>query len=340
MKKNLFLAIFFCFFISSVFAQQSICFGTIKNYSVDLVDGVTGTTGSVYAWSVTEPTFSGTISGNPSLSGNSVTINWSTTPVGTYTIKVIETNNGCVGLPVTLSVIINALPTISGTLSACAGSTTQLSGSASPNATTPWVSSNTAVATISSTGLVTGISAGTTNVTYTNSNGCTKTEVVTIYALPTITGTLSACAGSTTQLTGSGISNATTPWVSSNTAVATISSTGLVTGLSAGTTTITYTNSNGCIKTEVVTINALPTITGTLSVCSGSTTQLTGSGTPSATTPWVSSNTVVATISNIGLVTGVSSGIATITYTNSNGCVKTVSVTINATPITSSINFN
>jgi hypothetical protein len=91
-----------------------------------------------------------------------------------------------------------------------------------------------------------------------NTNGCTITAVVTINALPTITGTLTACVGATTQLTGSATAHATTPWASSNTGVATVSNTGLVTGVSAGTSTITYMNTNGCTITAVVTINALP----------------------------------------------------------------------------------
>ncbi|OEL12505.1 ig group 2 domain protein, partial [Cloacibacterium normanense] len=46
--------------------------------------------------------------------------------------------------------------------------------------------------------------------------------------------------------------------------------------------TITYTNNNGCSRTTTVTVNPLPTITGTTAVCVGSTTQLSGSGTPAA----------------------------------------------------------
>jgi gliding motility-associated-like protein len=231
-----------------------------------------------------------------------------------------------------LSVTINALPTITGTLSACVGNTNQLTGSATAATTNAWTSSNTAVATISATGLVTGVSAGTSIITYTNSNGCQVTATVTINALPTITGTLSACVGNTTQLTGSATAATTNAWTSSNTAVATISATGLVTGVSVGTSTITYTNSNGCQVTVTVTINGLPTITGTLSACVGNTTQLTGSETAATTNAWTSSNTVVATISATGLVTGVSVGTSTITYTNSNGCQVTVTVTINGLP--------
>ena len=60
---------------------------------------------------------------------------------------------------------------------------------------------------------------------------------------PTITGTLSVCALSTTQLTGSLPTGGST-WSSSNTGVGTVSGTGLVTGVTAGTTDITYTDGN------------------------------------------------------------------------------------------------
>jgi hypothetical protein len=92
-------------------------------------------------------------------------------------------------------------------------------------------------------------------------NGCTKNEnygVLTVNAVPTITGTLSVCSGSTTTLTGSGIPDPTTPWASSNQAVATVNSSGVVTGVSAGTTVITYKSSNNCTITATVTVNALP----------------------------------------------------------------------------------
>ncbi|NLH78304.1 MAG: hypothetical protein GX465_14835, partial [Acidobacteria bacterium] len=232
----------------------------------------------------------------------------------------------------TITVTENPLPTITGTLSVCVNSTTQLTGSDTPAASNPWVSGTPGVATVSNTGLVTGVSAGSSVITYTNSNGCSRTATVTVYALPSISGTLTVCDNSTTQLTGSGTPATSNPWVSSNTAVATVSSTGLVTGVSAGSSVITYTNSNGCSITATVTVFALPSITGTLTVCSGSTTQLTGSGTPAASNPWVSSNTAAATVSNTGLVTGVSAGSSVITYTNSNGCSTTATVTVYASP--------
>jgi gliding motility-associated-like protein len=247
------------------------------------------------------------------------------------TITVTPTLNGCVGTPQNFTITVNPSPTISGVFTACAGSTTQLTGNGTPAATTPWTSSNTTVATISSTGLVTGGTPGTSTITYTNSNGCSITQAITITSGAAISGTLTVCIGGTTQLTGSGTANATNPWVSSNPAVATVSNTGLVTALAAGTTTITYTNSSGCLDNQVVTVNPLPTVSGS-DVCIGGTSQLTGSGTANATNPWVSSNTAVATINATGLVTGGSAGSTTITYTNSNGCSNTMTLNVVGNP--------
>ena len=251
---------------------------------------------------------------------------------GNFIDKVSLNINSCPSLEALATFTVNNLPTITGTPTVCVNSTTQLIGSATPATTTPWTSSNTAVATVDSTGLVTGITAGTTTITYTNSNGCMITEVVTVNALPTITGTPTVCEGLSTQLTGSSAPSTTTPWTSSTPAVATVDNTGLVTAITAGTTTITYMDSNGCIITEVVTVNSLPTITGNATICQGLTTQLTGSAAPSTTTPWTSSNVAVATVDNTGLVTGITAGTTTITYMNSNGCIITEVVLVKSPP--------
>uniref|UniRef100_UPI0037BFBC79 Ig-like domain-containing protein n=1 Tax=Flavobacterium sp. TaxID=239 RepID=UPI0037BFBC79 len=259
------------------------------------------------------------------------------TSITAGTTSIIYTNTfGCKKV---VSITVNALPTITGTLTVCPGLTTQLSGSGLPAAVTPWVSSNPLVVAIDNLGLVTGVSTGTATITYTTSTGCQRTATITVNALPTITGTLNVCIGLTTQLTGSSTAATTNPWISLNPLVATINNTGLVTGVSAGTTTITYTNSNGCQRTTTVNVNALPTITGILNVCVGLTTQLTGSAAPSSTNPWVSSNPSVATINNSGLVTGVSAGTTTITYATSTGCLRTATITVNALPtITGTLN--
>jgi hypothetical protein len=68
----------------------------------------------------------------------------------------------------------------------------------------------------------------------------------------TISGTASLCTGATTTLTAS-IPDAA--WISGNTAVATVSATGVVTGVAAGTATITYV-AGLVFGTRVVTVNA------------------------------------------------------------------------------------
>jgi Bacterial Ig-like domain (group 2). len=103
----------------------------------------------------------------------------------------------------------------------------------------------------------------------------------------------------------------------------------------AGTTYYYCTISTGSCTTPTATnavaiiVNATPAITGTTSVCVGKTIQLTGSGTADSTTPWSTNNSVVATVDNAGLVTGVAAGTATITYKNSNGCSVSTTVIVN-----------
>ena len=65
---------------------------------------------------------------------------------------------------------------------------------------------------------------------------------------------------------GSGTPSSSNPWVSSAPSVVSVNGGGFITaGTSAGSATITYTNSTGCTRDAVITVNPLPTITGTLS---------------------------------------------------------------------------
>jgi uncharacterized protein YjdB len=271
---------------------------------------------------------------------------------GTSIIRYTVTNgNGCVD-SVSTTITVNALPVIAaitGGTTICVAKTTQL---ADATASGVWSSVSTGVATVNSTGLVSGISAGTSIIRYTvtNGNGCVDSvsTTVTVNALPVIaaiTGGTTICVAKTTQLadaTASGV------WSSVSTGVATINSTGLVTGVSAGTSIIRYTvtNGNGCVDSvsTTVTVNALPVIapiTGTTSVCASSTTQLADA---TASGVWTSTNTNAATVNSTGLVSGINAGTSIIRYTvtNGNGCVDSVSttVTVNALPIVAPITGN
>ena len=94
-------------------------------------------------------------------------------------------------------------------------------------------------------------------------------------------------------------------------------------------TSLTAANYSFSATTGTITVFALPTISGTLSICGSGTTTLTGSGSPAATTPWYSASTGVATVSTAssttGTVTGVGAGTSNITYTDNHGCVSSVS---------------
>lgn len=227
----------------------------------------------------------------------------------------------------TAEIIVNdAVEPIAGTDVVCASRTTALACGTGGGT---WASSATSKATVNtSTGVVTGVSAGTANISYIVSPGCRSIMQVTVNASPaTITGTTSVCIGSTTTFSNS-VPGGT--WSSSNTALGSIDAAGIITGIAAGTPTISYILPNGCFKGKNITVNNLPTpITGTTTVCQGATTTLTTVGTSGGS--WQSSNTSVATVSG-GVVSGISGGTTTITRINGAGCIRTTDVTVNALP--------
>eukprot|EP01035_Chromulina_nebulosa_P021964 gene21964-28436_t len=147
---------------------------------------------------------------------------------------------------------------ITGTATVCAGSNTTLSTTTTGGT---WSSSAAGIATVGSSGIVSGVASGTVTISYTVTESCgsaTTTLVVTVNPSPsagTITGTATVTAGSTIAL-----SNATAggTWSSSNTSVATVGSTGVVNGVAAGTATISYNVTSACgsaVATQVVTVS-------------------------------------------------------------------------------------
>lgn len=244
------------------------------------------------------------------------------TPNITYTI-------GATGCIASTPFTVNPLPSaITGITTVCAGSSVTV---ADASAGGTWVSNNTAIATIgSTTGVVTGVTNGVTTITYTLPTGCTITTNITVNPAPAaITGPSFVCTGSTITLADA-VTGGT--WTSSNPAEGSISSGGVVAGLTVGTPTITYTLPLGCSTTTQITVNPTPAaITGTLFVCAGLNTTLSDA---SAGGVWTSGTTANATIgSTTGVVTGVAAGNSVITYTLPAGCTATAIATVNATPV-------
>jgi hypothetical protein len=181
---------------------------------------------------------------------------------------------------------------------------------------------------------------GTYTCVITTASGLTLTSAaatLTVNAYPTISSTNTVCLNGTIALTGSATATTALPWISSNTAVGVITGT-TFTGLSAGTTVLTYTNNVGCSVTQSVSVKALPVISGTLALCGSlANSQLTGTPSPALTSPWLSSNTAIATVSSTGLVTPVSTytqgGTISITYKNTDNCSAVASVVISPKPV-------
>ncbi|UOK42304.1 MULTISPECIES: T9SS type B sorting domain-containing protein [Flavobacterium] len=221
-------------------------------------------------------------------------------------VKTLDSNNalicnGTVNNPSSTTLTVNPLPTITGgSLGICVGGTTQFIGSPTAAAIDPWISSNTNVATVDSAGNVLGVNPGTSDITYTNSNGCSDKVTITVNALPTISGTLATCIGATTTLSATNPPLSPNAWSTSNSTVATITPAGVVTGVNVGTATITYTDINGCTDTEVVNVLSSPTasiaIVGPSTICSGSTAIIEISGSAGATVNYTVNGTAASVV--------------------------------------------
>jgi hypothetical protein len=174
------------------------------------------------------------------------------TSAGTYTVIALSTLTGCSSLQNGSAVITTVAPPVAGTITGPTilhtGATITLTPSVTGGA---WSSSN-AHATVSSSGVVTGVSAGPVNISYTMSNGVcavsavqylTEVGPVAPQAVGLTTGNTSICVGGTSALSNT-FSGGT--WTSENPQIATVgANTGIVEGISAGTALISYTISGG-----------------------------------------------------------------------------------------------
>jgi len=245
--------------------------------------------------------------------------NLSLSNVGTYTVTV---NNGGCTATVSTTVSINISQPIAGNLTICQGSTTQLSNPVPPSGS-PWMSSNTAVATISPSGLVTGLSAGTTTITYSSSNGCQATALVTVSGPPVLTVTPNniACFGGSGSVTLSA-SGGTAPFTYGATPT---------TNLAPGSYTYVATSAAGCVSLPV-TINIIqPQIgltvgtTQTNVLCFGNSTGAINATPSGGSAPYTYSWSNGATTQNL---TAIPSGSYTVTVTDANGCTATATAVI------------
>ncbi|MBS4044149.1 MAG: tandem-95 repeat protein, partial [Chitinophagaceae bacterium] len=281
----------------------------------------------------------GSATANASGGSSPYSYSWSTNPIqntatatnlsaGTYIVTIID-NKGCTSTAnVTITQPAAALSSniSSQTNVNCFGQST---GSATVNAsggTSPYTYSwNTSP--IKTTATATGLSAGTYIVTVTDNNGCTSTSSVTI-TQPTssLLSSISSitnvnCFGQNTGAATATASGGTSPYTYSwNTSP--IQTTATATVLSAGSYTVTVTDSKGCLATSNISISqpasALTLTCNSTNVSAeggsnGVASMIVTGGTGPYTHKW---NTGATTAS----ISGLSAGIYTDTVTDANGC--------------------
>ena len=216
-------------------------------------------------------------------------------------------------------------------------------------------SSNPSIAAVNASGTVIGVSQGSAIVTgYASLDQVSGTTTVTVTQVPVTSiaisppGSQTVFQGLTLQLAatlrdgnGNILTGRPISWNTSNSAVATVSSTGVVTGVSLGSVQITA-ESEGVTSAVSISVQPRPVATVALgpnpaSVKAGTQLQLAldlrdASGNPLTTVgrsvTWDSSNKPVATVQD-GVVTGSSPGSATISVTVDG---KSASAIVTVTP--------
>lgn len=217
----------------------------------------------------------------------------------------------------------------------------KLSATVTPSNTTnksvSWTSSNPSVAVVASDGTVTGLQSGSCSITATTVDGSNKsaTCAVRVYDVTSISIPSSLSLKKGDAYTFSPVivdNNATTTlrWTSTNTSVAIINSSGILTAKSVGTATVICTAHNGVYVQCEVTVreNRIPATDISLSTISaeietGEVMQLTAIVSPDDATnksvTWSSDNPNVALVHSNGLVTAVGAGTCNIVARTTDG---------------------
>ncbi len=185
-------------------------------------------------------------------------------------IDGVVVSEKCANTIIPTSVSISGCPSSSVTVGGAVNLDETVAPSNATDKNVTWSSSNTSVATVSNSGLVTAVAAGSATITVTTVSG-SKTATCDVTVVPAVvvptSVSVSGCPGSNLEIGATANldetvlpSNATdksVTWSSSNNSVATVSNTGLVTAVAAGSATITVTTNSGS-KTATcgVTVNA------------------------------------------------------------------------------------
>ncbi|MEP6731212.1 MAG: Ig-like domain-containing protein [bacterium] len=272
-------------------------------------------------------------------------------------------NRSAVDNPATVAILPSPVPSLS------LGGSAQLSAlvTSSTGVTltrfTTWASSNSAVASVSTKGFVTALSAGTAVISATVTNWSTGQPVtgvatVTVQApaplssISVAIGSTSVAVATTTQATatpldalGQAIPGVAVTWTSTSPSVATVNPvTGVISAVAAGVSTITATSgtvtgSAPLTVTPPVAVNSITVSLGATTIGTSASTlasailkDLLGQVLTGRTVTWSSTTPSVATVNAAtGQVTGIAAGTSVITAT-SGGVTGSATITITTAP--------
>jgi len=277
------------------------------------LDGSGSTGAESYLWKLTRvPTGS-----NASISSATSELAYFTPDIGgKYTVSLTVTNSvdkDTATAEITAStsgggnVAVTAVMISPTSTTVAVGSTQQLSAIISPtnatNQAVTWTSLSTSVATVSSSGVVTGVSAGNATIIVQTADG-SKTNYASVQVIAAVaisgvtiypTGTQLLSAGGTlyAQASVSPVNaNQAVTWSSSNSGVATVSSSGVVSAVGGGTATITATASDNAhsayfdvsVQTGNISVSSVSLTPLNASIYVGGSQQLTATVSPSTAT--------------------------------------------------------
>lgn len=223
-------------------------------------------------------------------------------------------------------------------------------GTVLPNRPATWATGAPSVATVSASGVVSTIGAGSA-VIFATIEGSTGSAVVSVRQLAVTSVTVAPASSNigvgasvvlaeTVRSGSTVITGRPVQWSSSNDAVAIVSSSGRVTGLKAGVVTITAT-CDGVAGTAFVAVGIASVVVSPnpTTVVAGQTRQLTAVARDAANTAitgvpfqWTSATPATATVDGNGLVRGVSVGIVSISAAVGTASGAS-SVTVTAVPV-------
>ncbi|MDR9398391.1 MAG: SprB repeat-containing protein, partial [Salibacter sp.] len=276
-----------------------------------------GDTPYTYSWS-----------GPGSFSSSSQTI--SGLSAGNYSVTVTDNNNHTTNQSYTLTEPASLVASsVADSNTSCNGASDAGATASATGGTMPYTYSWSNAA---STASITGVTAGTYSVTVTDNNGCFDTASITLTEPASLVA--SSVADSNVSCNGAGDAGATASATGGtapyNYLWSNAATTASITGVAAGTYSVTITDNNGCFDTASITLTEPASLVA--SSVADSNVSCNGSGDAGATAsatggtmPYTYSWSNAATTASI---TGVATGTYSVTITDDNGCFDSASITL------------